>query len=83
MPSGELLNRREPFAAEVFADLHEAESNGKKMCITAVTSYYQDTTASLEKVRWFVVCHREPFSDALEPVGVLCSSCGVEKVKTS
>ena len=39
------------FAAGGFADVHEAELDGQKVCIKALRSYSQDTSGVVNKVR--------------------------------
>jgi serine/threonine protein kinase len=53
IPSESLLKRGDAIASGAFADVHEAELDGKKVCIKALRSYIQDTGGITKKVRSF------------------------------
>jgi hypothetical protein len=51
--SERISNKGEAIASGGFADVHEAELDGKKVCIKVLRSYIQDTGGVTKKVRSF------------------------------
>ena len=55
IPNESISEKGEVVALGAFADAHEAELDGKKVCVKALRSYAQDIDGITKKVRLFLL----------------------------
>ena len=77
------MNRGQPIASGGFADTHEAELNGNKVCIKVLRMYIQDAKSVTKKVRSCFYPSPATVTGTSGPIDVLQRSCRVEEVTTS